>query len=112
MIKNRENVSPVVSELIEMVRLDLSYRTKASDINFTERYQQLLAKMYFTPDTSGIMHHVMPQILARLLELGDYETVYQYTSRLRDPLDQELDAINALRDMIQKSAQREMQFNT
>ncbi|BEH91646.1 hypothetical protein T23_17480 [Turicibacter faecis] len=112
LIKNRENVSPVVSELIEMVRLDLSYRTKASDINFTERYQQLLAKMYFTPDTSGIMHHVMPQILARLLELGDYETVYQYTSRLRDPLDQELDAINALRDMIQKSAQREMQFNT
>ena len=47
LIKNRENVSPVVSELIEMVRLDLSYRTKASDINFTERYQQLLAKMYF-----------------------------------------------------------------
>ena len=111
-MRNDEEISELVSLLIGMVKLDLNYEMKTEGIDYTLYYQELLKELYLVDENLGITNLVIPQVLSRLLELEDYKTVYQYTSYLKDPLDQELEAMNALRDMIQKSAQREQQFHS
>lgn len=111
-LRNPDEISELVSLLIGMVKLDLNYEMKTEGIDYTLYYQQLLKELYLVDENLGITNLVIPQVLSRLLELEDYKTVYQYTSYLKDPLDQELEAMNALRDMIQKSAQREQQFHS
>ena len=102
-LKTQTTVSDLTSLLIDKVKLDLEYDRGNQEIDYVKEYRQLLSDLQLTNDSVERKRLIIDNVLLHLLELGDYETVYQYTADLQKPVNQEVRAISFIMAMIQNS---------
>ena len=102
-LKTQTTVSDVISLLIDKMKLDLEYDRGNQEIDYVKEYRQLLSDLQLTNDSVERKRLIIDNVLLHLLELGDYETVYQYTADLQKPVNQEVRAISFIMAMIQNS---------
>lgn len=102
-LKTQTTVSDLISLLIDKMKLDLEYDRGNQEIDYVKEYRQLLSDLQLTNDSVERKRLIIDNVLLHLLELGDYETVYQYTADLQKPVNQEVRAISFIMAMIQNS---------
>lgn len=102
-LKTQTTVSDLTSLLIDKMKLDLEYDRGNQEIDYVKEYRQLLSDLQLTNDSVERKRLIIDNVLLHLLELGDYETVYQYTADLQKPVNQEVRAISFIMAMIQNS---------
>ncbi|WP_343290406.1 GGDEF domain-containing protein [Turicibacter bilis] len=102
-LKTQTTVSDLTSLLIDKMKLDLEYDRGNQEIDYVKEYRQLLSDLQLTNDSVERKRLMIDNVLLHLLELGDYETVYQYTADLQKPVNQEVRAISFIMAMIQNS---------
>lgn len=102
-LKTQTTVSDLTSLLIDKMKLDLEYDRGNQEIDYVKEYRQLLSDLQLTNDSVERKRLIIDNVLLHLLELGDYETVYQYTTDLQKPVNQEVRAISFIMAMIQNS---------
>ena len=68
------------------MKLDLAYDRGNQGIDYIKEYRQLLSDLQLTNDSVERKRLIIDNVLHHLLELGDYETVYQYTADLQKPV--------------------------
>ena len=102
-LKTQTTVSDLTSLLIDKMKLDLEYDRGNQEIDYVKEYRQLLSDLQLTNDSVERKRLIIDNVLLYLLELGDYETVYQYTADLQKPVNQEVRAISFIMAMIQNS---------
>ena len=102
-LKTQTTVSDLTSLLIDKMKLDLAYDRGDQEIDYIKEYRQLLSDLQLTNDSVERKRLIIDNVLLHLLELGDYETVYQYTADLQKPVNQEVRAISFIMAMIQNS---------
>ena len=102
-LKTQTTVSDLTSLLIDKVKLDLEYDRGDQGIDYIKEYRRLLSDLQLTNDSVERKRLIIDNVLLHLLELGDYETVYQYTADLQKPVNQEVRAISFIMAMIQNS---------
>ena len=103
-LKTQTTVSDLTSLLIDKMKLDLAYDRGDQEIDYIKEYRQLLSDLQLTNDSVERKRLIIDNVLLHLLELGDYETVYQYTVDLQKPVTQEITVINSIMNMIQNSS--------
>ena len=102
-LKTQTTVSDLISLLIDKMKLDLEYDRGNQEIDYVKEYRRLLSDLQLTNDSVERKRLIIDNVLLHLLELGDYETVYQYTADLQKPVNQEVRAISFIMAMIQNS---------
>ena len=102
-LKTQTTVSDLISLLIDKMKLDLEYDRGNQEIDYVKEYRQFLSDLQLTNDSVERKRLIIDNVLLHLLELGDYETVYQYTADLQKPVNQEVRAISFIMAMIQNS---------
>lgn len=102
-LKTQTTVSDLTSLLIDKMKLDLEYDRGNQEIDYVKEYRQFLSDLQLTNDSVERKRLIIDNVLLHLLELGDYETVYQYTADLQKPVNQEVRAISFIMAMIQNS---------
>ena len=102
-LKTQTTVSDLTSLLIDKMKLDLEYDRGNQEIDYVKEYRRLLSDLQLTNDSVERKRLIIDNVLLHLLELGDYETVYQYTADLQKPVNQEVRAISFIMAMIQNS---------
>lgn len=102
-LKTQTTVSDLTSLLIDKMKLDVEYDRGNQEIDYVKEYRQLLSDLQLTNDSVERKRLIIDNVLLHLLELGDYETVYQYTADLQKPVNQEVRAISFIMAMIQNS---------
>lgn len=102
-LKTKTTISELTSLLIDKMKLDLAYDRGDQEIDYIKEYRQLLSDLQLTNDSVERKRLIIDNVLHDLLELGDYETVYQYTMDLQKPVNQEVRAISFIMAMIQNS---------
>ena len=103
-LKTKTTISELTSLLIDKMKLDLAYDRGDQEIDYIKEYRQLLSDLQLTNDSVERKRLIIDNVLLHLLELGDYETVYQYTVDLQKPVTQEITVINSIMNMIQNSS--------
>lgn len=103
-LKTQTNVPELTSLLIDKMKLDLAYDRGDQGIDYIKEYRQLLSDLQLTNDPVERKRLIIDNVLLHLIELGDYETVYQYTADLQQPVTQEITIINSIMNMIQNSS--------
>lgn len=102
-LKTQTNVSEFTSLLIDKTKLDLEYDRGDQEIDYVQEYRRLLSDLQDINDPVELKILIFNNLLFHLLELGDYETVYQYTADLQKPVAQEIKGISSILNMIQNS---------
>ncbi len=103
-LKTQTNVPELTSLLIDKMKLDLAYDRGDQGIDYIKEYRRLLSDLQLTNDPVERKRLIIDNVLLHLIELGDYETVYQYTADLQQPVTQEITIINSIMNMIQNSS--------
>lgn len=103
-LKTQTNVPELTSLLIDKKKLDLVYDRGDQGIDYIKEYRRLLSDLQLTNDPVERKRLIIDNVLLHLIELGDYETVYQYTADLQQPVTQEITIINSIMNMIQNSS--------
>ena len=103
-LKTQTNVPELTSLLIDKMKLDLAYDRGDQGIDYIKEYRRLLSDLQLTNDPVERKRLIIDNLLLHLIELGDYETVYQYTADLQQPVTQEITIINSIMNMIQNSS--------
>ena len=102
-LKTQTNVPELTSLLIDKMKLDLAYDRGDQGLDYIKEYRRLLSDLQLTNDPVERKRLIIDNVLLHLIELGDYETVYQYTADLQKPVNQEVRAISFIMAMIQNS---------